>query len=136
MSVERKRLCNIVFEGTVPLEIIVYAAITNCKPKKKFPYPVKMKIYYGPRCPACRRLFMYVIDTAGIEALALSIEFPRYKNRVKELVGEVVTPVFELHNGAVLRGCPIEYEEFNRRLLVALKGEISRGIVKPGKRII
>ncbi len=136
MEVKRKKLCNIVFEGTIPLEIIIYAAITNCKPKNKFPYPVQMKIYYGPRCPACRRLFTYIIDTEGITALALSIEFPKYKEKIKELVGEVVTPVFELHNGAVLRGCPVEYKEFTRRLLVALKGEITKGIIKPGRPVI
>ena len=132
---EGKRVCNIVFYGLPPLEVLLYASINNCSKRSRLPYMVRVKVYYSPGCPACRRFFLYAIDTDNLFVEAYPVEDPKIAARVEELVGKVVTPIAELENGAVIRGCPPSYEEFIERLKAAYEGRPAKGIVRlPGSR--
>lgn len=127
------RICNIVFHGLPPIDVLLYASINNCSKREKLPYKVKVKVYYSPGCPACRRFFLYAMDTDNLFVEAYPVEDPKIATHVEELVGKVVTPVIELENGAVIRGCPPSYEEFIDRLKAAYEGRPAKGIIRlPG----
>ncbi len=135
MKAKGTRVCNIVFYGLPPIEVLLYASINNCSKREKLPYNTKVKVYYSPGCPACRRFFLYAMDTDNLFVEAYPVEDPKIAAHVEELVGKIVTPVIELENGAVIRGCPPSYEEFIERLKAAYEGRPAKGIVRlPGGR--
>jgi len=108
----KRKICNILFRGEIPLEVMLYSVLANCRKQCKLSMPVKAKIYYEPSCIACRKLFIYVMNTDNLEVEAIPVSTEEGKKRVLELVGEIVTPIMEFENGTFMRGCPIKYEDF------------------------
>ncbi|RLE85808.1 MAG: hypothetical protein DRJ41_00450 [Thermoprotei archaeon] len=113
------RICNIVFKGEVPEEIFIKAALTECKYFVNLPRRVKVIVYYDPDCPACKRLFIFMMEIGNLEVEAA--HFSEGVNIILQRVNKLVIPFTVIDNGRWLRGCPRTFNEFYEKLLNIIK---------------
>lgn len=103
------------FKGEVPEEVFIKAALTRCKHLVDLPRRVKGTVYYDPECPACKRLFFFVMDIGNLEIEA--VHFSEGVDKILDRINKLAIPFMVIDNGKWLRGCPRTFEEFYRKLL-------------------
>lgn len=108
------RVCNLYFEGEIPPEVLVRAAITECKHVYELPGRFEVTVYYDPECAACKRLFQFLMELGNIRVRAKPVQ--RYALEVVGIVGRLVVPVTVASAGRYMRGCPPDFGEFLTRL--------------------
>jgi len=109
------RVCNIVFEGDVPQEVLLKMASSGCGHSLRLPRRVRATVYYDPECPACKRLFIFMMEIGNLEVRG--VPFLKGVNKIIAHLGKVVIPFTILDNGRWIRGCPHMLDELYQELL-------------------
>ena len=115
------KVCNIEFEDEVPVEVLAKAFISKCKSSVSLPRRVKAKVYYDPECPACKRLFIFMMRIENIEVKA--VHFSKGIDDIMERIGTIAIPFTIIENGKWLRGCPRDFNDFYVKLVEAVSSE-------------